>query len=121
MSGERPSPMPAGRPELRVRDVPADSRFEARLGDEDAIAGLIDYKMTDQAIILLHTEVSDGFEGQGIGSRLVRAVLEDARERQTSVIPKCPFVVRWLERHPEQHDVLYRPLSTPRPPDPEPA
>ena len=61
--------------------------------------------------MLVHTEVLPGFEGQGIGSRLVRAVFEDLRERGIPLIPKCPFIVRWLERHPEQHDVSHARLT----------
>ncbi|MEX1294687.1 MAG: GNAT family N-acetyltransferase [Candidatus Limnocylindrales bacterium] len=116
-----PQPMPPERPELRVLDVPDLERFEARLGRERALAGLIDYRLADDYIVLTHTEVLDGFEGQGIGSRLVRAVLEDLRERDVAVIPKCPFIVAWLKKHPEQHDVLFRPLEAPEPDEPSPA
>lgn len=116
-----PQPMPTDRRPLHVRDVPDESRYEARLGDAPAMAGLLDYSLGDGWIMLLHTEVREGFEGQGIGSRLVRAVFDDARERGVKVRPECPFVMRWLERHPEQHDVLVRPLDGPAPSDLEPA
>ena len=36
-------------------------------------------------------------------------------QRGLAVVPRCPFVRRWLERHPEQQDVLSHPLSTPEP------
>ena len=79
----------------------------------------------DLWIALLHTEVQEGFEGQGIGSQLVARTLEDIRARGLKVIPKCPFVVRWLERHPEQQDILSHPLhggAAPTPVEPvEPA
>ena len=113
-----PQPMPTERPELHVRDVPDESRYEARTGDDPTLAALIDYRVGKSWIALVHTEVRDGFEGQGIGSRLVRAVLEDLRERQIPVVPKCPFVIGWLQRHPEQHDVLFRPLEAPEPDQP---
>ncbi len=113
-----PQPMPTDRPELHVRDVPGELRYEARLGDDATLAALIDYRLSDSWIALVHTEVRDGFEGQGLGSRLVRAVLEDLREREIPVLPKCPFVIGWLQRHPEQHDVLFRPLEAPEPDTP---
>lgn len=112
-----PQPMPSER-ELHVRDVPGKSRYEARLGDDATLAALIDYRQGDRWMALVHTEVREGFEGQGLGSRLVRAVLEDLRERGIAVVPKCPFVLSWLQRHPEQHDVLFRPLETPGPDEP---
>jgi len=117
-----PVPMPTERPPVHVRDVPERSRYEATLGDDATPAGLLGYTLSNDWMALVHTEVLEGFEGQGVGSRLVRAVLDDARQRGLRVIPKCPFVVRWLERHAEQHDVLYRPLQSPADPTPlEPA
>mgnify|MGYP001818746305 FL=1 len=113
-----PQPMPTDRPPLHVRDVPDASRYEARLGEDPALAALIDYRLTDRFIALVHTEVREGFEGQGLGSRLVRAVMEDLREREVPVVPKCPFVIGWLQRHPEHHDILFRPLEAPEPDEP---
>lgn len=113
-----PQPMPTERRELHVRDVPDLSRYEARLGDDPELAAILDYRLGGSWIVLVHTEVCPGFEGQGVGSRLVRAVLEDLRERAIAVVPKCPFVIGWLQRHPEQHDVLFRPLEAPEPDEP---
>jgi hypothetical protein len=122
MSEERPmdepQQMPPGRPELHVLDVSDLERYEARLGEERTLAGLLDYRLSNEWVALVHTEVLDGFEGQGIGSRLVRAVFEDLRERGIPVIPRCPFVTAWLQKHPEQHDVLFRPLEAPEPDEP---
>ena len=108
-----PSNLPADRPPLQLVDVRELDRYEARLGDDPELAALLDYRLMDKAIALLHTEVQPGYEGQGVGSRFAKAVFADARERGLRIIPKCPFIVRWLERHPEQHDVLARPLPTP--------
>jgi len=116
-----PQPMPSGRPSLHVVDAPSASRYEARVGDDPALAALLDYRLRDDWMVLLHTEVQPGFEGQGVGSRLVRAVFEDLRERGIPVVPKCPFVVGWLQRHPEQHDILFRPLEGSTPDEPGPA
>ena len=113
-----PRPVLSERPELHVLDVPDLERYEARLGDERILAGLIDYRVGGGWVALVHTEVLDGFEGQGIGSRLVRAALGDLRERELAVIPRCPFVARWLQNHPEQHDILFRPLEAPEPDEP---
>lgn len=111
-----PSQIPTDRPALHVRDVPADNRYEATLGEGTEPAAILDYRLMEHSIALLHTEVMEGYAGQGLGSRFARAVFEDARERGLKVIPKCPFIVRWLERHPEQHDLLARPLDKPEPP-----
>ena len=49
-------------------------------------------------------------EGKGVGSRLVKEVLAHAREAGLRVIPSCKFVRSYLERHPDQQDVLAEPL-----------
>jgi len=116
-----PQQMRPVRPELHVRDVPDRERYEALLGDDRELGGLIDYRLADDFIVLTHTEVLAGFEGQGIGSRLVRAVFEDLRARGVAVIPRCPFIVAWLQKHPEQHDILFRPLEAPDPDEPSTA
>jgi hypothetical protein len=110
-----PRQLPTERPRLRVSDVPERHRYEARLGDGGDLAAFLTYALAEAWIALLHTEVLEGFEGQGIGSRFVQAVFDDVRSRGLRVIPKCPFVVRWLERHPEQHDLLSPPLPAPEP------
>jgi predicted GNAT family acetyltransferase len=106
-----PQPLPTGDPPLRLHDDRDQARYEARIGDEGHLAALLDYRMTSEGIALLHTEVQEGYEGRGIGSRFVRMVFDDVRTRGLKIIPKCPFVLRWLERHAEQHDLLVRPLG----------
>jgi predicted GNAT family acetyltransferase len=116
-----PKPMPLERPPLHVRDVPERSRYEAALGDDPTLAGLLAYQLSDGTVTLIKTEVQDGFEGRGIGSRLVRGVFDDARARGLKVVPVCAFVVRWLERHPDQADIVIdAPERGPRK-DPQPA
>ncbi len=99
------------RPVLAVRDVPEHQRYEATLGDDPAMAALLDYELSADRMVLVRTVVQEGFEGQGVGSRLVEAVIDDARQRGLRVVPECPFVVGWLQKHPEQQDVLERPLE----------
>lgn len=113
------------RPALVVRDAPEQHRFEARLDPDGPLAALISYEPSETWLRLLHTEVQPGFEGRGISSELVARVVDDVRSRGLTIIPQCPFVIRWLERHPEQHDVLSHPLprhdATPRRGPAEPA
>ena len=101
-----------GRPQLHIVDLRDKSRYEATLGDDETRAALLTYRLSDRWIALLHTEVQSGFEGQGVGSRFATLVFDDARSRGLKIIPRCPFILRWLERHPEQHDVLLRPLAS---------
>jgi predicted GNAT family acetyltransferase len=43
-----------------------------------------------------------------LGSLLARTALDDARARQLRVVPSCPFVRGYVERHQEYADLLAR-------------
>lgn len=84
---------------VAVTDVPDREHYEARA--EDAFAGLLQYRRRPALIALVHTEVPSAFEGQGVGGALARYALEDARASGTAVLPFCPFVNAYIQRHPE--------------------
>jgi len=86
-----------------ITDDAAASRFELAIGD--AIA-FIDYRRTGNLLVLTHAEVPAALEGRGIGSRLVQGALELVRARGERVVPRCPFIARYLERHPEYQDLV---------------
>jgi uncharacterized protein len=82
-----------------VEDNPALSRFEMRSGGAVAF---VDYRRAgDGRIALLHTEVPEALSGQGVGSKLVRGVLDALRAEGAKVVPRCEFVAAYVERHPE--------------------
>jgi predicted GNAT family acetyltransferase len=111
-----PKPAP-GQAELVLRDNVDRDRYEITLAENGTRVAIITYRRSDVWIALLHTGVETAFEGQGMGSRSARLVFADARERGLKIIPKCPFILRWLERHPEEHDILLRPLPSASPDD----
>lgn len=87
-----------------VADAPERERYEATVGGE--LAGFLEYMLRRQRIALVHTEVLPAFEGRGVAARLVRWALDDARARGLGVIATCPYVRSYLERHPEEADVV---------------
>ena len=92
---------------LTVIDNKAQQRYEIDLGNgEVAVAAYSVF--APGKIIFSHTEVPRAFAGQGVGEKLVREALEDAIRRQLSIIPLCPFVAAFIQRHPE-----YQPLVWP--------
>jgi predicted GNAT family acetyltransferase len=70
------------------------------------LAGILEYSVKHGRIALIHTEVPPEFEGQGIAAALTRFALDDARRRGLKVIAACPYVKRYLETHPEDHDIV---------------
>ena len=53
-----------------------------------------------------HTEVFDEFEGQGLASELVTGALDDIRAQGKKVVATCPYVARFIEKHPDYADLL---------------
>lgn len=85
-------------------DAPDRSRYELRAGDE--LVGLIDYRLAGDVIALVHTEVPEAFGGQGYATRLARGALDDARSRGLRVVPSCPYVAAYVDKHPDYADLV---------------
>jgi len=90
----------------QVHDDPERSWYEARV--DDRRAGVAAYRLRDGVITFTHTVVEDAYEGQGIGGALARAALDDVRRRGLAVVPRCPFIAAWIERHPDYADLVRR-------------
>jgi predicted GNAT family acetyltransferase/glutaredoxin len=100
----RASPGPELREEPTVVHMPEASRYELRAGDR--VIGEAAYHRRNGRIAFIHTEVDEALEGQGLGSRLAATALDDARRQGLEVVPLCPFMARFIERHPEYQDVI---------------
>ncbi|MTE21705.1 GNAT family N-acetyltransferase [Streptomyces sp. TRM43335] len=89
---------------VSIIDAPAHSRFEARVGT--TLTGFVDYVRTDDLVSYPRVVVSRPFRGQGIGDRLLRTAVEDARRRGLRIRPACAFVEQWLELNPEYRELV---------------
>ncbi len=87
-----------------VTDNPARSRFEMASGGAVAFVGY--RREGGDHIVLTHTEVPEALSGQGVGSKLVRGVLDTLRAEGAKVVPRCEFVAAYVERHPEYRDLV---------------
>jgi len=90
--------------ETTVRDNPEENRYEIR--DGDRVLGLAAYERRGDTTVFTHTEVDPDAGEDGLGSTLVRAALDDVRSRGGSVVPQCPFVRGWIERHQDYADLV---------------
>lgn len=86
-------------------DHPEHSRFELSLPG-GAVAFLDYRRRSDGVLLLTHAEVPETQRGGGIGARLTGSVLALLRERDQRMVPVCPYVIAYLQRHPEYLDVL---------------
>lgn len=87
-----------------VTDNPGEHRYEIRTDGD--LAGFVAYRERPKGLALTHTKIDDAFEGHGLGSKLVAATLDDLRSRGIEVLPVCPFVRSYIERHPEYVDLV---------------
>lgn len=87
-----------------VRDNVERHRFEIVF--PDGSVAFAEYRRVESAFLFPHTVVPPEHEGQGIGSRLIRAGLAAARTEGRKVIPQCPFFASYMKRHAETHDLL---------------
>ena len=53
-------------------------------------------------------EVPVESRGKNIADLLVREVLKAARSENVHIIPTCPYVARWFNRHPEEQSLLLK-------------
>lgn len=86
-----------------VRQNAAQSRFEL---DADGGTAFALYRLAGNVLTLVHTETPAALRDRGIGSQLVRGVLEQARAQGWKVVPACGFVRATMARHPEFNDLL---------------
>ncbi|GAA1947993.1 GNAT family N-acetyltransferase [Microbacterium aquimaris] len=72
-----------------------ESRYEIHLGD--VLAGFARWETDDRGRLqMVHTEIDPAFTGRGLASILVAEALSDIAARAETVVPRCPFVAKFL-------------------------
>lgn len=89
---------------VQVRDRTSASRYEAVLDGETV--GILQYQRLRDRIELIHTVTDPAHRGAGAASALVRTAFAEARRDGLAVDPICPFVESWVNRHPEEADIV---------------
>jgi predicted GNAT family acetyltransferase len=93
---------PDSEPEIRHNHV--DHQYEIWVGG--VRAGLTAYRLTGHSVAFMHTEIDDSFGGRGLGSTLIKHALDDVRDSGRTVVPYCPFVRAYIQKHPEYADLV---------------
>lgn len=95
-------------PEQIVRNT-EKRRFEWAIRPEGAaepVLAFANYIKASNKLYITHTEVPEALEGQGIGSALLRHILEWIDAEGLDLVPLCPFMAGYLQRHPEWQRLL---------------
>jgi hypothetical protein len=90
--------------EVVVQNNEAAQQYEAAI---DSYLALMQYRMAGDTMIFTHTEVPEELEGQGIGSKLVRTGLDEAKARSLKVAPLCPFVASFIREQPDYQSLVH--------------
>ena len=79
-------------------------RYEVRVDGQ--LAGFTQYRRHPGVIEFVHTQIEPEYEGRGLASWLIRSVLDTARADGLDVLPYCPFVRGYIDRHPDYVDLV---------------
>lgn len=89
---------------VTVQDNPPAHRYEVHVDGE--LAGFAEYERSTRSLLLTHTVVDDAFEGQGLAGQLAATVFAQARESGLAVLPRCPYMAKYVAKHPELIDLV---------------
>ncbi|WP_262413868.1 GNAT family N-acetyltransferase [Actinacidiphila acidipaludis] len=78
-------------------------RYEIAVGGR--LAGFTEFRDRDAQRVFFHTEIDEAFAGQGLASVLVRQALDDVRTSGKRIVPVCPYVAKFLQKHDEFADI----------------
>jgi predicted GNAT family acetyltransferase len=79
-------------------------RYEILLEGEKV--GHADYKVDGNVLVFDHTEVDPAQQGKNLAGILMRAALDDVRERGLMMRPVCSYVVKFVERYDDYADLV---------------
>lgn len=81
---------------------PERQRFELLV--DGVHAGHVSWFMKGGVTVLDHSKVKKEFGGRGLGSVLARRVLDAMRQRGVPYAVDCPFLRKWITKHPDYAD-----------------
>jgi len=94
---------------VQVTDNARRHRYEARRGDQ--VLGFVTYRREPGRITFLHAETDQSVQGQGVGNQLAAGALDDARAQRLAVVPRCPFIAEFIDRHRSYEDLVTAPRT----------
>ncbi|SRR6266852_2641792 len=94
--------------DLDLKNLPVIHNEEAHRFELHAngLRAMLTYRRFPGRIVFDHAEVPQPLEGQGLAARLALFALDFARNNHLRVVPLCPYVSRFIRRHPEYQDLV---------------
>jgi predicted GNAT family acetyltransferase len=96
--------------DITVRHNAGRQRFE--ILDAGVVIGKAAYKEYDGAgspqRIFYHTVINEEYGGQGLAGQLATAALDETVSAGLGIVPVCPYIKKFLTKHPEYADKAVR-------------
>lgn len=90
---------------MEIKHVEKEHRFETVV---DGVTAVIQYVPFEGGLDLRHTRVPQPIEGRGIAGALTAFALAYVREKGLKIKPSCSYIRIYLERHPEEKDLVVK-------------
>ena len=84
---------------MSFRDHPEAHRYELEV---DGFLSFADYRDIGDVRVIMHVETPHEGRGRGHASKLMHAVVEDAKARAMKLRASCAFAVAYFKRHPAE-------------------
>ena len=88
--------------EITRTETDTNGRYAARLAKIAGEGELTLSKVSDSLIIVDHTAVPGTMRGAGVASALAVRAIADARAAGQRIVPLCPFLRAYAQRHREE-------------------
>ncbi|MEM9844299.1 MAG: GNAT family N-acetyltransferase [Pseudomonadota bacterium] len=85
--------------EITYSESDTKGRYGARPTGAADEAEMTTSKVSDSMIIVDHTFVPDALRGTGLAGALAERVIADARSKGQRIVPLCPFLRGYAEKH----------------------
>ena len=73
------------------------------------VAAAVEYSLTDEVISFNRTFTAPERRGQGLAAEIVEYAVNDVEQSsERKIVPVCPYVAAWFDKHPERAGVLTR-------------
>ncbi|HEX8009806.1 MAG TPA: GNAT family N-acetyltransferase [Casimicrobiaceae bacterium] len=82
----------------------AHHRFLVRLPEGEG--ELVYHRLAPHTLELVHTGVDPNLRGRGVAEALAETAIAYARGHAMRIVATCPYVQRWLAKHPEHNDLV---------------
>lgn len=81
---------------MKINHLKDENRFEAHV---EGHVALVDYVISDGALVVVHTYVPNPLKGRGIAGELVKAAYDYANKEGLGCKATCSYALAWLEKH----------------------